>query len=153
MVTGLTDLEKKTFVMISLWRTFFYLKPRQVQHFFSLFRKKMPTIVAGDCNEDTRGKAVQWLVSADGGGLHSALSKWVSDEAPTWRWKVPVLGVVKRRYDHILHSREFVSAGASISDTSDTASDHFPVCAKLLLAPDPSARVATPLRSTRKFAT
>ena len=123
-----------------------------MQHFFSLFHKKMPTIVAGDCNEDTRGVAVQWLVSPDGGGLSSALAKWVSDETPTWRWKIPVLGVVKRRYDHIFHSSEFVSAGASISDTSDTASDHFPVYTRLMLAPDPSARVPTPLRSARKFA-
>ena len=105
-----------------------------MQYFLSSFAKRLPLIVAGDCNEnETSGSAVNWLCSAAGPGLTNALPLFDQSSA-TWHWNLPVVGERRDRYDHIMFSEEFICGGANVVDTGFDGSDHFPVRADLFLS-------------------
>jgi len=98
----------------------------EITTFFGQMRDDIPTIVAGDFNENERGDALGWLAER---GFTSVLPEYV-DHAMTWHWNLPFT-TIRARLDHIVygpglrpHAAEVIEAGRS---------DHFPVVASFTL--------------------
>ncbi len=83
----------------------------------------LPTLVAGDLNEDASGPAVQFLVDK---GFASSLPE-AGIEDVTWHWHTEELGELSWQLDHILHDRRLVLRDARVIRKGE--SDHFPVVA------------------------
>jgi len=99
------------------------IRRQQIELYASHLQPGMPTLVAGDFNENERGGALRWL---ERHGLHSALPDFSRDD--TWRWQTSI-GRVSRRFDHIAHSRELSVLSAGVVKSGN--SDHLPVFAVL----------------------
>lgn len=84
----------------------------------------LPTLLAGDFNEDLAGRSVSLLRER---GFESATEPF-HPGVPTWRWDT-AMGEVRWQLDHILHSRDLVSTWAHIVEAG--GSDHLPVIARL----------------------
>lgn len=86
----------------------------------------LPTIVAGDFNEEDEGKAVAVFAAR---GLVSALPRFRPD-ADTWHWGVGAT-TLKFRLDHVLYDdTRFRAIAADVVDAGH--SDHAPVWADLV---------------------
>ena len=89
---------------------------------------ELPTIIAGDFNEEAGGLA---LAVTERLGFTDATAQWVG-KTRTWEW--PVSGLVLRfQLDHILHDARFTSSGAGIVEAG--RSDHKPIWADLTPTP------------------
>jgi endonuclease/exonuclease/phosphatase family metal-dependent hydrolase len=88
----------------------------------------LPTIIAGDFNEEDEGKAMSLFFAR---GMASALPRFRPD-ADTWHWQVG--GTTLRfRLDHILFDeKHFRAVGADVLDAGH--SDHDPVWADFIRA-------------------
>ncbi|MCX4239459.1 endonuclease/exonuclease/phosphatase family protein [Paraliomyxa miuraensis] len=93
----------------------------------------MPTIVAGDFNEDAEGKAIAYLAEQ---GLHSALPQ-VAPKAKTWRWPTR-MGELRMMLDHVVYGAGLQLHAAEVMDRG--TSDHQPVLVVLSAAEPVAAR-------------
>lgn len=89
--------------------------------------RDIPTIVAGDFNEDERGRAVRFLADH---GLVSALPQ-VSPRAKTWHWPTKV-GELKMMLDHVVYGPGLVLHDAQVLERGN--SDHYPLVVVLAAA-------------------
>jgi endonuclease/exonuclease/phosphatase family metal-dependent hydrolase len=80
----------------------------------------LPTIVAGDFNEEDDGAALAVFLAK---GFTSALPRF-QPTATTWQWPVGTV-TLKFRLDHILHDARFRARGADVVHAG--RSDHLPV--------------------------
>ncbi len=99
---------------------------KELDHFLKGTLSDVPLIIAGDFNEDEKGKAVINLIK---NGFTDSLSIYDSS-SNTWKWKVFSGFTLKGRYDHILYNKFFHCTGASVTNVN--ASDHMPVLAVLV---------------------
>jgi endonuclease/exonuclease/phosphatase family metal-dependent hydrolase len=94
-----------------------------------LFDPKLPTIVAGDFNEQ-RGGGLATLKALRFGDAIRAQNR-TSSSPTTWRWKVGPL-MLRQQLDHILYDRRrFTCVEARVLKIG--RSDHLPVVALLRL--------------------
>lgn len=96
----------------------------EMEDFWALMDPKLPTVVAGDFNENAEGKAVGFLAEQ---GLRSALAQ-VKPRAKTWRWQTR-MGKIRAMLDHIVYSEALGLHEAKVLERG--TSDHFPVLAVL----------------------
>lgn len=96
----------------------------QIELYASYLDPLLPTIVAGDFNEEPGGVALSYL---QGRGFQDAL-RIMDDQSPTWRWNTAV-GEVTAQLDHILVDRRFRVFDASV--VHEGQSDHLPVLARI----------------------
>jgi endonuclease/exonuclease/phosphatase family metal-dependent hydrolase len=90
--------------------------------------RSLPTIVAGDFNEESDGAAVAIFLRKGYGDV-------LAQHAPgqrTWEWPVGEI-TLKLALDHILHDSRWLAAAGGISYAG--RSDHYPIWADLELAP------------------
>lgn len=88
--------------------------------FWALMDPKLPTVVAGDFNENAEGKAVRFLAEQ---GLRSALPQ-VEPRAKTWRWHTR-MGKIRAMLDHVVYSDALGLHEARVLDRG--TSDHLPL--------------------------
>jgi len=96
----------------------------EIETYFGYLEPGLPTIVAGDFNERSNGRAVSYLSKH---GFKTALPEFHPGKK-TWRWKTSV-GTVKAQLDHILYNERLDALGADVIDAG--RSDHLPVVATL----------------------
>ncbi len=89
-----------------------------------LIDASLPAVVAGDFNEDARGRSLLFLARQ---GLDSALERF-HPFTPTWRWQTR-MGLVRWQLDHILVGPALRASAAWVLDGG--ASDHVPVLARV----------------------
>jgi endonuclease/exonuclease/phosphatase (EEP) superfamily protein YafD len=104
---------------------------KEMEAYLDLVSKDLPVILAGDFNEDARGRSLQKLLSL---GFDSVLERFRPWQ-PTWRWQT-AMGEVRWQLDHIVLARPLRATAAWVVDGG--ASDHVPVLARIERAPDPS---------------
>ena len=104
---------------------------RETEEYLTLVSKDLPVILAGDFNEDARGRSLQHLVSL---GFESVLDRFRPWQ-PTWRWQT-AMGEVRWQLDHIVLTSPLRATAAWVVDGG--ASDHVPVLARIERGPDPS---------------
>lgn len=92
----------------------------EIAAFFTALDPELPTIIAGDFNEDAQGRAIAFLANK---GLESALPQ-VDPRAKTWRWQTK-LGKLRMMLDHVVYGPSFELRGAEVLDRG--TSDHLPV--------------------------
>ena len=83
----------------------------------------IPTVIAGDFNENRNGSAIEWLIERGFAPAHEGM-------ASTWRWKVRGQFEVTFQLDHLM-LRGLKARDAVV--TKAGASDHFPISARLSL--------------------
>jgi endonuclease/exonuclease/phosphatase family metal-dependent hydrolase len=100
-------------------------RKREIEAFVTHLDPDIPTIVAGDFNENEGGRAVELLESR---GMRTALPDFEPRRA-TWRWDTSV-GTIESRLDHIVYDESRLRArSAHVVDAG--RSDHLPVVATL----------------------
>lgn len=104
---------------------------RETEAYLALVSNDLPVILAGDFNEDARGRSLQHLISL---GFDSVLDRFRPWQ-PTWRWQT-AMGEVRWQLDHIVLAPPLRATAAWVVDGG--ASDHVPVLARIERAPDPS---------------
>jgi endonuclease/exonuclease/phosphatase (EEP) superfamily protein YafD len=104
---------------------------RETEAYLALVSKDLPVILAGDFNEDARGRSLQHLLSL---GFESVLDRFRPWQ-PTWRWQT-AMGEVRWQLDHIVLTSPLRATSAWVVDGG--ATDHVPVLARIERAPDPS---------------
>ena len=100
------------------------IRRREIEAYWATMRPELPTIVAGDFNEEGNGLALGFLAER---GVRR-----VDPGAPTWRWEGNYRGNdVKLRLalDHIAHDQRLRATAARVIDGG--GSDHLPVVADL----------------------
>lgn len=107
----------------------------EIAAFFGAMDPAMPTIIAGDFNEDAEGKAVGYL---DEMGLKSALPQ-VQPRAKTWHWQTRV-GELHMMLDHVVYGAGLQLHGAEVIERG--TSDHLPVL--VVLGAATAATTTTP---------
>jgi endonuclease/exonuclease/phosphatase family metal-dependent hydrolase len=100
----------------------------EIAAFWPALDHELPTIVAGDFNEDAQGRAIAFLA---GHGLRSALPQ-VQPRAKTWHWQTR-LGELRMMLDHVVYGPGLELRAAEVMDRG--TSDHFPVLVVLGAAP------------------
>jgi endonuclease/exonuclease/phosphatase (EEP) superfamily protein YafD len=101
---------------------------KEIEAFWSALDPELPTIVAGDFNEDEKGRAIEFLAER---GLRSALPQ-VEPRAKTWRWQTKV-GKLRLMLDHVVYGPGLELRSAEVIDRG--TSDHLPVLVVLGAAP------------------
>lgn len=96
----------------------------ETEHHVGLLDPKLPAILAGDFNEDARGRSLVFLAKR---GLDSVLERFHPAQ-PTWRWQTQ-MGLVRWQLDHILLGPALRATAAWVMDGG--ASDHVPVLARI----------------------
>lgn len=114
----------------------------EIEAFWSALDPELPTIIAGDFNEDEKGRAIAFLAEK---GLRSALPQ-VEPRAKTWRWQTKV-GKLRFMLDHVVYGPGLELRGAKVLDRG--TSDHLPVLVVLGAAPATEPRLEPTSRSTR----
>ena len=96
------------------------IRKREIRQFAEYIDPKVPTIVAGDFNEESSGGAVRFLCNH---GFHDVLKH---THEHTWEHKVGPITLAKR-FDRILSTQHFCLK--QIQVLHESTSDHFPVIA------------------------
>lgn len=98
----------------------------QIKAFWPVLASELPTMVAGDFNEDTSGTAVQFV---EGQGL----ARVSTDGPPTWRYERIADGkpftLLAMNIDHVMLDSRLAAREARVLDAG--ASDHRPVVVTL----------------------
>ncbi|HLK92499.1 MAG TPA: endonuclease/exonuclease/phosphatase family protein [Polyangia bacterium] len=94
----------------------------EIRGFVARLSPDVPTLVAGDFNEEEDGDAVRVLRER---GMRSALARHAPGQ-PTWRWKT-VFGTLHRQLDHVFYDARLDVAWAAVRVAG--RSDHLPVIA------------------------
>ncbi len=97
----------------------------ETEHHVGLIDPSLPAILAGDFNEDARGRSLLFLARR---GLDSVLERFHPAQ-PTWRWQTR-MGLVRWQLDHILLGPALRATAAWVLDGG--ASDHVPVLARIV---------------------
>ena len=103
------------------------LRLEEITAYHSTLRDDLPTILAGDFNENEDGAALEWLAARD---FTSVLPRF-DDDATTWSWPLPLTSV-HARLDHVVIDPDLVATSASVMDAG--VSDHKPVVVELARA-------------------
>jgi len=103
---------------------------KEVEAYWAHADPDLPTLAAGDFNEDRSGGAVGFLREQ---GLTSALPA-VDPDATTWRWDTPN-GQIRWQLDHVMFDGRFELKSAEVIQAGN--SDHLPVVARLRLRSRP----------------
>jgi len=95
---------------------------RELQHHLESLDPALPTLIAGDFNEEGDGLAVRHLTDR---GYADAIATFRGND-PTWSWPV---GSTSLRFqlDHLLHDMHLVAVAADI--VAAGRSDHLPIWA------------------------
>jgi endonuclease/exonuclease/phosphatase family metal-dependent hydrolase len=101
------------------------VRARELRAHLARLDLAMPTIVAGDFNEEAGGLAIAELRER---GFASALAEYHPD-APTWHWPLGGSLRLRMQLDHVLHDERFRASAAGV--VARGHSDHFPVWADL----------------------
>ncbi|NUO52754.1 MAG: endonuclease/exonuclease/phosphatase family protein [Polyangiaceae bacterium] len=102
----------------------------EIETYFPKLDPALPTLVAGDFNENGRGRAIRFLEDR---GMVSALPA-ASGSAPTWRWNTS-LGEIREQLDHLVFDQRLVVTNVRVIERGN--SDHLPVVATVQAAPSP----------------
>jgi endonuclease/exonuclease/phosphatase family metal-dependent hydrolase len=102
----------------------------EIEKYFEKLDPALPTLVAGDFNENGRGRAIRFLEDR---GMVSALPA-ASGSAPTWRWNTS-LGEIREQLDHLVFDSRLVVTDVRVIERGN--SDHLPVVATIVAAPSP----------------
>lgn len=97
---------------------------REMKDLFGHLDPHLPTIVAGDFNENAQGQAVGFLSEQ---GLVSALPQ-VAPRAKTWRWQTRA-GTLRMMLDHVVYGPRLSLRHAEVIEQG--VSDHFPLLVEL----------------------
>jgi endonuclease/exonuclease/phosphatase family metal-dependent hydrolase len=102
------------------------IREAQITEYYAAIDPALPTLIVGDFNETSDGRAVKFLA---GKGLRSALPEFKPGE-PTWRWKTS-LGPITSQLDHIAYNDRLEPLGVEVLARGN--SDHLPVVATFQL--------------------
>ena len=100
------------------------LHVREIEIFYRSLDPRLPTLVVGDFNEGSAGRAVQWLRAR---GFASS----VDESVPTWRWSGGAT-TLRMQLDHVLHDPRLRVLEAQVPERG--RSDHLPVIVTLARA-------------------
>jgi endonuclease/exonuclease/phosphatase (EEP) superfamily protein YafD len=103
------------------------IRATEIDSFYARLVPELPTLIAGDFNEEEDGSAVKLLL---GRGMLSALQRF-APQRPTWRWPT-VLGTLHRQLDHIFYDARLDVLSAEVREVGN--SDHLPVLAVVTAA-------------------
>lgn len=95
------------------------VRRQQIADFHAAFDPALPTIVAGDFNESSGGRAVGFLVDH---GFRDALPE--GGARNTWRWATSV-GTIEQQLDHIMYGPTLQPTDMEVRP--DGRSDHLPL--------------------------
>ncbi len=100
------------------------IREHEIASHLAALDEGMPTVIVGDFNETTRGRALGKLRSE---GMLSAFEcEGIHD--PTWSWQTPV-GTLREQVDHIVVDASLDVVSVAVRHEGN--SDHFPVTAVL----------------------
>ncbi len=99
---------------------------RELTQHMSRLDPGLPTVIAGDFNEQSDGLALQYAANR---GYTDAIARHAGS-ARTWRWRLPAGMTIEYQLDHILHDKRLTSVAATITETG--RSDHFPISVDLV---------------------
>jgi endonuclease/exonuclease/phosphatase (EEP) superfamily protein YafD len=94
----------------------------EIRTFYDSLDPDLPTIIAGDFNENKSGKAVKFLSQK---GFRTVLPEYNPGEK-TWRWKTS-MGTVTWQLDHIMYNDHLKPLSAMVLEAG--RSDHLPIMA------------------------
>jgi len=100
---------------------------RELTQHMSRLDPGLPTVIAGDFNEQGDGLALQY---ASKHGFTDAIAEHHGSKR-TWRWRLPGGMTIEYQLDHILVGSQLRSVASQITETG--RSDHFPIWADLEL--------------------
>jgi endonuclease/exonuclease/phosphatase (EEP) superfamily protein YafD len=103
------------------------LRLEEITAYHAALRDDLPTILAGDFNEDEDGDALAWLAARK---FTSVLPRF-DEDATTWSWPLPLTSV-HARLDHVVLGPDLVATSAGVMDAG--VSDHKPVVVTLMRA-------------------
>ena len=98
------------------------IRAEEISTFHARLAPGLPTVVAGDFNEEEDGDAVRFLL---GHGFASALRRYAPDQ-PTWHWP-SLVGELHRLLDHVFYDGRLDVLSAEVREAG--RSDHWPVIA------------------------
>jgi len=98
---------------------------REVEYHTAALDPKLPTIIAGDFNEEGDGQALAYLKDQ---GYTDAIAQHVGAQR-TWEWPLSTGGSMKLHFqlDHILYDDHFIALNAAVIEAGN--SDHKPIVA------------------------
>jgi endonuclease/exonuclease/phosphatase family metal-dependent hydrolase len=105
------------------------VREREMAYHVERLDPKLPTVIAGDFNEEVDGLAI---AIADRRGFSDAISQYAG-KTRSWEWPVGDL-TLRFQLDHILYDPRLVATGGGIVEAG--RSDHKPVWADLELVPN-----------------
>jgi len=98
------------------------LRRREIETYWRKLAKNLPTVIAGDFNEDMTGQAISYLTK-------QSLSRVATQGPTTWRYQVHgtsgVSDLLKLDIDHVMIDKQLKASDALVIDAG--ASDHRPV--------------------------
>jgi endonuclease/exonuclease/phosphatase (EEP) superfamily protein YafD len=103
------------------------IRETEIDTFYDRLSPDLPTIIAGDFNEEYDGKAVRFLL---GKGMVSALRRYAPGQ-PTWRWDISV-ATLHWQLDHVFYDGRLDVLSAEVREAG--RSDHLPVVAVITSA-------------------
>lgn len=98
------------------------VRSAEIRSFCARLSPALPTVVAGDFNEEEDGDAARFLVEQ---GFRSALARYAPDRF-TWRWPT-VVGELHKQLDHVFYDGKLDVLFAEVRTAG--RSDHLPVVA------------------------
>ena len=98
------------------------VREREIERYVSELSPDVPTIIAGDFNENRTGLAIRYLERR---GFRSALQDFEGSSA-TWRWNTSI-GPVTSELDHVVYDPHLEPLSVRVVQAGN--SDHLPVVA------------------------
>jgi endonuclease/exonuclease/phosphatase family metal-dependent hydrolase len=102
------------------------IRRAEIETYFPALDRGLPTVIAGDFNENGRGRAIRFLEDQ---GMRSAVPA-ASGATPTWRWQTS-LGEIREQLDHVVIDRRLEAVDVRVVERG--RSDHMPVVATIRL--------------------
>ncbi len=97
----------------------------EIEAFFAKLSPELPTLIAGDFNEESDGGVTKFLEA-------QGLAQAVAPDEPTWRWSTGV-GTIRKQLDHIMVDRRLEAVSEEVRVAGH--SDHLPVIATVQARP------------------
>jgi endonuclease/exonuclease/phosphatase (EEP) superfamily protein YafD len=101
------------------------VREREITYHEAAIDPKLPTIIAGDFNEETDGRAIAYLVDH---GFTDAVKQFVGTKR-TWEWPTSSM-TLRFQLDHVMYDDHFVALTAAVLEAG--RSDHKPVVADFI---------------------
>jgi len=115
------------------------IRAQEIKEYHATLESGLPTLVAGDFNENESGRAVTYLRQR---GFRSVVPEFAPG-ADTWRWHTS-FGTVHAELDHIAYDARLEPLNAAV--IVGGRSDHYPLIASFRIAPP---RAANPVQAGR----